>query len=154
MVLLHNDRLFVSNCGDSGAVLAMTGTMTRKETKTAKMMTEDDERHRTNENDGSKGGGGGDCCNCNINGGGCSDRNINGLIAIPLSTDQDPDSLGERERILSSGGYAPPPPQELGLPSRVWLDCGHTQIRLAMSHSIGDHAVKDLGVIARPVVTA
>ncbi len=79
-------------------------------------------------------------------------RNINGLIAIPLSTDQNPDSPGEMERILSSGGYVTPPP-EPGLSSHVWLNRGHTQIGLAMSRSIGDHAVKDVGVIAKPVVT-
>ncbi len=109
MVLLRNDRLFVFNCGDSGAALAMTGTMTRKEMEMAKMTTEDDKQRRTNEYDGSKGGGRRDRCNPNINGGGCRDRNINRLIAIPLSTAQNLDSLGERERILSSGGYAPPP---------------------------------------------
>jgi protein phosphatase 2C family protein 2/3 len=84
------------------------------------------------------------------NGGG---RDVHGLIAIPLSTDQNPDSPGEKERILSSGGFVSPPP-EPGLSSRVWLDREHTQIGLAMSRSIGDHAVKNVGVISRPVVTA
>ncbi len=73
------------------------------------------------------------------------------LIAIPLSIDQNPDSPGEKERILSSGGFVSPPP-EPGLSARVWLDASHTQIGLAMARSIGDHAVKGVGVIAEPVV--
>jgi serine/threonine protein phosphatase PrpC len=93
---------------------------------------EEDERRATDEN-------------------GCG-SDVNGLIAIPLSTDQNPDSPGEKERILSSGGFVSPPP-EPGLSSRVWLDRAHTQIGLAMARSIGDHAVKSVGVIARPVVT-
>lgn len=74
------------------------------------------------------------------------------LIAIPLSVDQNPDSPGEKERILSAGGYVSPPP-EPALSARVWLDPEHTQIGLAMARSIGDHAVKNVGVIAEPVVT-
>ena len=37
--------------------------------------------------------------------------------------------------------------------ARVWLDMACTQIGLAMARSIGDHAVKDIGVIAEPVVS-
>lgn len=44
------------------------------------------------------------------------------------------------------------PPPEPGLSARVWLDASHTQIGLAMARSIGDHAVKGVGVIADPVV--
>jgi serine/threonine protein phosphatase PrpC len=128
VVLLRDDRLYVSNCGDSRAVLAKRGTTIKKKTGTTKMATEDDERRTTDDSCG------------------------NGLIAIQLSTDQNPDSPGEKERILSLGGYVTPPP-EPGLSSRVWLDRGHTQIGLAMARSIGDHAVKGVGVIARPVVT-
>jgi serine/threonine protein phosphatase PrpC len=108
--------------------LAKRGTTIKKKTGTTKMATEDDERRTTDDSCG------------------------NGLIAIQLSTDQNPDSPGEKERILSLGGYVTPPP-EPGQSSRVWLDRGHTQIGLAMARSIGDHAVKGVGVIARPVVT-
>jgi protein phosphatase PTC2/3 len=45
------------------------------------------------------------------------------------------------------------PPPEPGLSARVWLDEMCTQIGLAMARSIGDHAVKPIGVIAEPVVT-
>jgi serine/threonine protein phosphatase PrpC len=74
------------------------------------------------------------------------------FITIPLSIDQNPDSPGEEERILNSGGYVSPPP-EPGLSARVWLDSNMTQIGLAMARSIGDHAVKGVGVIAEPVVS-
>ena len=69
-----------------------------------------------------------------------------------LSIDQNPDSVGEQERIESLGGFVSPPP-EPGLSARVWLDKECTQIGLAMSRSIGDHSVKSIGVIAEPVVT-
>lgn len=71
---------------------------------------------------------------------------------IELSEDQNPDSPEEQARIEQCGGYVSPPP-EPGLSARVWLDSGCTQIGLAMSRSIGDHAVKDVGVVADPVVT-
>jgi protein phosphatase 2C family protein 2/3 len=74
------------------------------------------------------------------------------LTTLPLSVDQNPDSPGEKERILGAGGFVSPPP-EPGLSARVWLDAENTQIGLAMARSIGDHAVKDVGVIAKPVVT-
>ena len=74
------------------------------------------------------------------------------FITIPLSVDQNPDTPGEKERILNEGGFVSPPP-EPGLSARVWLDAEYTQIGLAMARSIGDHAVKDVGVTAEPVVT-
>ena len=137
-ILLRDDRFYVSNCGDSRAVLARRGAMMKKKTETTKTSTDDDGRCTTNEN----------CRGSSDR----RDRHINGLIVIPLLTDQNQDSLGEKERILSSGGYVTPPP-EPGLSTHVWLDRGHIQIGLAMSRSIGDHTVKDVGVIARPVVT-
>lgn len=73
------------------------------------------------------------------------------LKAVDLSQDQNPDTPGEKERILSMGGYISPPPEE-GLSARVWLDSNFTQIGLAMARSIGDHAVKSIGVIAEPEV--
>jgi len=69
-----------------------------------------------------------------------------------LTIDQNPDSPGEQERILQMGGFVSPPPEE-GLSARVWLDAGFSQIGLAMARSLGDHAVKPIGVVAEPVVT-
>ncbi len=73
--------------------------------------------------------------------------------AYDLTTDQNPDSPGEQERIEGLGGFVSPPPEE-GLSARVWLDAGFSQIGLAMARSLGDHAVKSIGVIAEPVVTS
>jgi protein phosphatase 2C family protein 2/3 len=72
--------------------------------------------------------------------------------AIDLSKDQNPDLPAEQSRIEQMGGFVSPPP-EPGLSARVWLDKNCSQIGLAMSRSIGDHAVKEVGVIAEPVVT-
>ena len=72
--------------------------------------------------------------------------------ALDLTIDQNPDSPGEQERIEGMGGYVSPPPEE-GLSARVWLDSNFSQIGLAMSRSLGDHAVKSVGVIAEPVVS-
>jgi len=80
-------------------------------------------------------------------------RNVNGSFSsVDLSIDQNPDSPGEMPRIENCGGFVSPPP-EVGLSARVWLDEDYTQIGLAMARSIGDHAVKAIGVIADPVVT-
>lgn len=72
--------------------------------------------------------------------------------AFDLTIDQNPDSPGEQERIVQMGGFVSPPPEE-GLSARVWLDAGFSQIGLAMARSLGDHAVKPIGVVAEPVVT-
>jgi len=72
---------------------------------------------------------------------------------IQLTEDQNPDHPEEQARIEQHGGYVSPPP-EPGLSARVWLDSSCTQIGLAMSRSIGDHAVTDVGVVAEPVVTS
>jgi serine/threonine protein phosphatase PrpC len=72
---------------------------------------------------------------------------------IPLTVDQNPDHPDEMARIERYGGYVSPPP-EPGLSARVWLDPSCSQIGLAMARSIGDHAVKPVGVIAEPVVTS
>ena len=74
------------------------------------------------------------------------------LVARDLSRDHNPDSPGEKERILAAGGFVSPPP-EPGLSARVWLDKKMTQVGLAMARSIGDHAVKGVGVIAEPEIT-
>lgn len=72
--------------------------------------------------------------------------------AINLTQDQNPDLPEERERIEDMGGFVSPPP-EPSLSARVWLDEMCTQIGLAMARSIGDHAVKPIGVISEPVVS-
>lgn len=66
------------------------------------------------------------------------------LISTPANKPQ--------ARIEAAGGFVSPPP-EPGLSSRVWLDAEMTQIGLAMARSIGDHAVKSIGVVAEPEVT-
>lgn len=71
--------------------------------------------------------------------------------AVNLTRDHNPDLPEEEARILSMGGYVSAPPEE-GLSARVWLDANCTQIGLAMSRSIGDHAVLTVGVIAEPEV--
>ncbi|KAI2505816.1 Sigma factor PP2C-like phosphatase [Fragilaria crotonensis] len=77
----------------------------------------------------------------------------NAWETIPLTVDQNPDHPDEKARIERYGGYVSPPP-EPGLSARVWLDSSCSQIGLAMARSIGDHAVKPVGVIAEPVVTS
>lgn len=74
------------------------------------------------------------------------------IKARDVSHDQNPDTPGEKERIVRSGGFVSPPP-EPGLSARVWLDEGMKQVGLAMARSIGDHAVKHIGVIAAPAIT-
>lgn len=75
------------------------------------------------------------------------------IVTQDLSKDHNPDTPGEKERIEKSGGFVSPPP-EPGLSARVWLDKQMTQVGLAMARSIGDHAVKKVGVIATPEVKA
>lgn len=64
---------------------------------------------------------------------------------------QNPDTPGERQRIEASGGFVSDPPGD-GLSARVWLDKNMTRVGLAMARSIGDNAVKKVGVIAEPEV--
>lgn len=73
------------------------------------------------------------------------------LAPQALSIDQNPDTPGERERIEAAGGFVSEPPGE-GLSARVWLDKNMTRVGLAMARSIGDNAVKNVGVIAEPEV--
>lgn len=85
----------------------------------------------------------------------CAKKGSDGGVeytALDLTVDQNPDSPGEMERIEAAGGFVSPPP-EVGLSARVWLDSGFSQIGLAMGRSLGDYAVKTVGVIAEPVVT-
>lgn len=69
-----------------------------------------------------------------------------------LSRDHKPDVEDERQRIVDWGGFVSPAP-EPGISARVWLDNEFTLIGLAMSRSIGDHAVKNVGVIPEPDVS-
>lgn len=73
--------------------------------------------------------------------------------AVALTEDQNPDLPDEMRRITNAGGYVTAAPSP-GLSARVWLDSECTQIGLAMSRSIGDHAVSGVGVISEPVVTS
>lgn len=107
VAILRNNKITISNVGDSRAVIA-----------------------RRNDDGDEK----------------------SSLSAIDLSVDQNPDSPEEQARIERHGGFVSPPPEE-GLSARVWLDSDQTQVGLAMSRSIGDHAVKTVGVIADPVVS-
>jgi serine/threonine protein phosphatase PrpC len=133
--LIHCTNSDISNAGDSRAVLA------RRSTTASKDKTSNNKKDAPPANENSD-------ATTSIT----QKSTTPNLTAIPLSIDQNPDSPGEKERILSSGGFVSPPP-EPGLSARVWLDAANTQIGLAMARSIGDHAVKDVGVIAEPVVT-
>jgi len=77
----------------------------------------------------------------------------NSAETIDLTEDQKPDTPNEKRRINRKGGYVSPPEEEWGGPARVWLDASMTLPGLAMARSIGDHLVKEIGVIADPVVT-
>jgi serine/threonine protein phosphatase PrpC len=84
----------------------------------------------------------------------CARKLSNGnYLALELTEDQNPDKPEEMERIVNSGGYVTLPPGP-GLSARVWLDPMCSQIGLAMSRSIGDHAIASVGVISEPVVTS
>lgn len=83
----------------------------------------------------------------------CARKLSNGnYLALELTEDQNPDKPEEMARIVNSGGYVTLPPGP-GLSARVWLDPMCSQIGLAMSRSIGDHAIASVGVISEPVVT-
>jgi protein phosphatase PTC2/3 len=102
---IRDRTLFVANCGDSRAVMAVE------------------------ENTGS-----------------------DTLKARDLSRDHKPDDPEEQKRIEEWGGFIRPAP-EPGLSARVYLDEEFTMIGLAMARSIGDFAVKAVGVIPQPEVT-
>lgn len=73
------------------------------------------------------------------------------IVAIELTKDQNPDCETEHSRIVASGGFVSPP-EGGGLSARVWLDQDCTQVGLAMARSIGDHILRQVGVICDPVV--
>ena len=68
--------------------------------------------------------------------------------AQDLCHDHKPDLPAERARIEARGGTVSE--RSGGRPARVWA---HGRIGLAMSRSIGDGEVKNVGVIADPDVT-
>lgn len=72
------------------------------------------------------------------------------IRGIALTQDQNPCNEGERQRIEQAGGYVSDAVD--GMSSRVWLDPECRLVGLAMSRSIGDFALKRVGVIATPVV--
>jgi len=74
------------------------------------------------------------------------------LTVTDLTTDQKPDTPEEMARIKQRGGFVSPPEEEWGGPARVWLDAEMTLPGLAMARSIGDHLVKNVGVIAEPAI--
>lgn len=73
------------------------------------------------------------------------------VLAKDFTRDHKPDDPDEQARIEQWGGFVCPPHEE-GLSARVYLDAEFTMIGLAMARSIGDHAVKNVGVIADPEV--
>ena len=71
--------------------------------------------------------------------------------AHDLSVDQKPDDPGERARIEAQGGYVSRASDAYG-PARVWKGGFGIGPGLAMSRSLGDHAVAEVGVTAEPVM--
>ena len=71
------------------------------------------------------------------------------LSSKDLSRDHNPDTPGERERIIASGGFVMPPP-EPGLSARMYTDKKMTKYGLAMARSLGDLVVKNYGISAEP----
>jgi serine/threonine protein phosphatase PrpC len=126
VVLMQNQRLTIANAGDSRAVCARRKSSTSSGTPKTAAAT-------------------------NI----ITAADMASLfpyMAIDLSFDQNPDVPTEMARIQKAGGYVSLPPGP-GLSARVWMDPRCTQVGLAMSRSIGDHAISTVGVIAEPVVT-
>ena len=81
----------------------------------------------------------------------CAVQEGDGLVAHNACEDHKPDNPEEKARIEAWGGFVSPAPEE-GMSSRVWLDEDWTMIGLAMARSIGDYAVKAVGVIPEPEV--
>lgn len=122
---LKGNTLYVANAGDSRAVMAKKGPPLPNATQSSTHHSPDEAEPPLGE--------------CTYN-------------AHDLTHDHKPDDPVEQARIQQWGGYVCPPHEE-GLSARVYLDPEFTMIGLAMSRSIGDHAVKNVGVIAEPEVS-
>lgn len=130
IVLMKNKTLWVANVGDSRAVLG-----SRRGQAANDQVTQDIRRGIRAESNGME-----------------SPFPVSMYLkTIQLTKDQNALDKEERDRIIKSGGYVTMPSEE-GLPARVWLDERCSQIGLAMSRSIGDHILKNVGVIADPEI--
>ena len=132
VVLLQNQRLTIANAGDSRAVCARRKPAPPMKFHVDPSATSTDTTATTVT--------------------AAASASLFPYVAIDLSFDQNPDVPMEMARIQNAGGFVSLPPGP-GLSARVWLDPRCTQIGLAMSRSIGDHAISTVGVIAEPVVT-
>ena len=72
------------------------------------------------------------------------------VCVAELTSDHKPEVTEERARIEAAGGQVEPVDREGGGALRVWKD---GQVGLGMTRSIGDGALKAVGVIARPQVS-
>lgn len=124
-VYITGNTLYIANVGDSRAVLAINNN--------------NNSVHNSNNNENNN--------HTTV----LDNQNINRYKAVMLSRDHKPDEPSEKARITQWGGFVQPSP-EPGVTARVWLDKEYTHIGLAMSRSIGDHAVKNVGVIPEPDV--
>ena len=77
-------------------------------------------------------------------------RKGKGVVATDLSNDHKPETPEEKKRIVALGGEVTPSGKNGCPPSRVW-GAGGT-VGLAMSRSVGDHGLRQYGVICEPEV--
>merc|ERR550514_963000 len=68
-----------------------------------------------------------------------------------LTKDHNPDVPEEMARITAAGGFVKPATSD-GFSARVYLNPEFTQVGLAMARSLGDHCVKNAGVVAEPTI--
>ena len=124
VAVLQGKKLSISNVGDSRAVIG----------------------RRREEGQGSS------PTRYTLPGGPAVDLSRTRYESIPLTKDQNAKDPTEKRRVIKSGGFVAEP-LEPGLPARIYLDKECTLVGLAMSRSLGDHNMKNVGVIANPVVT-
>ena len=125
VAVLQDSKLTVSNVGDSRAVIG----------------------RRISEQ-----GGGTSKAMYSLPGGPTVDLPRRRYESISLTKDQNAKDPIEKRRVIKSGGFVAEP-REPGLPARIYLDKECTLVGLAMSRSLGDHNMKQVGVIADPVIT-
>jgi len=126
VVLVCGKTLYMANVGDSRAVLA------RRSTRSKALVDCKENIDSSNFGDGRP----------SLN---------KDYVAVDLTVDQHPALPEERKRIEQCGGHisfseGPDHP-------RVWLDASHSLYGLAMSRSLGDLAMKSIGVTAEPVLS-